>query len=314
MSKAFKPFNKSAGSSSDRTASLRRSTMYQAVVNSQNMNQLNNYQFTNRNFSVKPCQSVQTSSGQPYSELNQVSSYKTYMDLAIGKRLVNPVLNGQEALSLEGNMGAFYRLNVVANDSISTAQANNGQAPLPIVPGSYVKATVVDGSMNGLPIGGVGRISWPNASQDQVPVDYNQFVIGNGNSQSVYDNYPGYVIDPYNKLTNSCSEDDNSTGLLVNNIENIVVDARWLESYWGATGGQPLTGFSFPSQVVFGTQDTQYQDTIGSYKVAPMTQINQANTIALPEYDSAAFQNASIRNCNSSSGQNANVGATSSTT
>ena len=102
--------------------------MYQAVVNSQNMNQLNNYQFTNRNFSVKPCQGVQTSSGQPYSELNQVSSYKTYMDLAIGKRLVNPVLNGQEALSLEGNMGAFYRLNVVANDSISTAQANNGSS------------------------------------------------------------------------------------------------------------------------------------------------------------------------------------------
>lgn len=312
MSKAFKPFNKSAGSSSDRTASLRRSTMYQAVVNSQNMNQLNNYQFTNRNFSVKPCQGVQTSSGQPYSELNQVSSYKTYMDLAIGKRLVNPVLNGQEALSLEGNMGAFYRLNVVANDSISTAQANNGQAPLPIVPGSYIKGTAVDGA-GAVPIGGVGRISWPNASQDSVPVDYNQFVIGNGSSESVYDNYPGYVMDPYNKLTNSCSEDDNSTGLLLNNIENIVVDARWLESYWGATGGQPLTGFSFPSQVVFGTQDTQYQDTIGSYKVAPMTQINQANTIALPQYDSTAFQNASIRNCNSSSGQNANVGTTSST-
>ena len=52
--------------------------------------------------------------------------------------------------------------------------------------------------------------------------------------------------------------------------------ARWLESYWGATGGQPLTGFSFPSQVVFGTQDTQYQDTIGSYKVAPMTQIKSS--------------------------------------
>ena len=308
MSKAFKPFNKSAGSSSDRTSNLRRQTMYQAVTKSQNMNKLNEYQSTNRNFSVKPCEGVSSATGKSVSQLNQTSSYRTYMDLAIGKRLVNPIINGQEALKLDGNMGAFYRLNVKANDTISTTQANNGAAPLPVVAGTKIDGQPVTGNGgNGNTlypftstarnwIGGVGRISWPNSSQDDVPTSYNQFVAQNANQTGVYDNYPGYMLDPYNKLSGAC-DGESTLDIIRKARTDIAVDARWLESYWGATGGQPLAGFSFPSKVLFGTQETNYNDHIKSYKVAPMTQISDDNGIVTDNYNAAAFQGASSKYC-----------------
>ena len=299
MSKAFKPFNKAAGSSSDRTSNLRRETMYQAVVNSQNMNQLNDYQFTNRNFSVKPCEGVNTASGQPYSELNQVSSYKTYMDLAIGKRIVNPIINGSEALSMDGNMGAFYRLNVQGNDTISTIQGNNGCPPLPAIEGSI--------PYNSTDCSGVGRIAWPNSAQADTPSDEGQYVAVNAQEYGVFDNYPGYLVDPYSKLSNPCLI-NNQYGKDRKINENISVDARWLESYWSATGGQPLSGFSFPTSVIFGTQETLYDDSVQSYKVAPMSEISQFNGIYYQSYNEDAFANAGSKNCNSSANQNTNVG------
>ena len=301
MSKAFKPFNQSAGTSSERTNNLRRQTMYNAIVSSQDANQLSEYQSTNRNFSVKSCGSVLHSSGKPASQLSQVSSYRTYMDLAIGKRIVNPVINGQEALSMQSNMGAFYRLNTNPNATVSTTQADNGSAPLPTVQGTEINGTKINQqSSSSTPIAGVGRITLPNSAQDDVPVDYNQFVAGNANGASVYDNYPGYVVDPFSIRTTKCNIERASNPETRKIKPNISIDARWLESYWGAVAGQPLTGFSFPSQVVFGTQNTLYNDHINSYKVAPMTQVSDMNGIAFQDFSGVAFQNASSRYCTDS--------------
>ena len=307
MSKAFKPFNKSAGSSGDRTANLRREAMYKSLVSSQNRNQLSEYQETNRNFSVRKCDNIVSATGKPVSQLHQASSYRTYMDLAIAKRLINPTINGQEAFKMDGNMGAFYRLNVQANDTVSTTQANNGAAPLPVVPGTEIGGQVVtsDDNVSGQPIGGIGRISWPNSSQDDVPTSYNQFVAQNANQTGVYDNYPGYVMDPYNKMAGSCDGESTMDRIRKANA-NISVDARWMESYWGATGGQPLNGFSFPSQVIFGAQKTNHDDRVSSYRTAPMTRINDNNGISNPGFDPSAFIGASKRYCTNSISQNAN--------
>lgn len=320
MSKAFKPFNNSAGSSSERTSNLRRETMYQAVVKSQkDYQRLRGYQDWNREFSLKLCEpGFVDANSKPVSQLNQVGSYRTYLDLAIGKRLINPVVNGEEALNMQSNMGAFYRIDVLPNLVVSTTQANNGAAPMPVVAGTFIgpNNTATDLSNNlvtgygggsplnaanasGTAIGGIGRISWPNSSQGDLPTDYNQFVARGPNSGNVYDNYPGYVADPYSVLTDPCVGD--STSGKVRKINpNLSVDARWLDSYWRASSGQPLTGFSFPTKVTFGTQNTLYDNSnaaIPNWMVAPMTSISDANNIGIPYYDPAAFEGASTKYC-----------------
>ena len=53
------------------------------------------------------------------------------------------------------------------------------------------------------------------------------------------------------------------------------------------TGGlpTPLTGFSFPTKVVFGAQNTKYNDNVSSYRTAPMTKINDSNGINKQNYE-----------------------------
>ena len=83
MSKAFKSFNNSSGTSGERTSNLRRTAMYTAVTKSQNAHQLRQYQCSNRNFRLTSCTD---SNGNNGSTLVSAADYKTYMDLAIGKK------------------------------------------------------------------------------------------------------------------------------------------------------------------------------------------------------------------------------------
>ena len=270
MSKAFKPFNNSAGTSSERTSNLRREVMYTAVTKSQAANKLNQYQSTNRNFRLTSCSDT---NGNNVSTMVSAADYKTYMDLAIGKRVVNPVLNGVEAYSLDGRMGAFYRLNVGKGAVIATTDASNGSAPLPDV------------------AGGSGMIAWPNSSQGDVPTGATDQYISSAN-----DNYKGFVLDPYSRRTEKCTIDTTARKSTV--ISPLLdIDARWLNAYWQATGGQPLAGFSFPAKVNFGTQQTNYDNDI-VVNAAPMTKATNVNDLSPSTAESSgAFDNAESRYC-----------------
>ena len=94
---------------------------------------------------------------------------------------------------------------------------------------------------------GNGKIAWPNISQSDAPTGIDQYTDS--------DNYKGYVLDPYNKLSEKCTI--NTTARNTKVIpSNLNIDARWLDSYWQATSGQPLAGFSFPAKVNFGNPFT----------------------------------------------------------
>lgn len=240
MSKSFKLNNNYSGTSSERTSKLKRSVMYTAVTRSQNANELDKYQATNRDFRLTSC------AGNNGSTLVSARDYKTYMDLAIGKRLINPVLNGDEAYSLDSRFGSFYRLNVSPGIVIATNNSDdNGAAPLPDTEN------------------GNGKIAWPNISQSDAPTGTDQYTDS--------DNYKGYVLDPYNKLSEKCTINTTArnTKVITSNL-NLNIDARWLDSYWQATSGQPLAGFSFPAKVNFGKQETNYNNRI-VVNAAPMT-------------------------------------------
>ena len=237
MSKAFKPFNKSSGTSSERTNNLRRKAMYSAITSSQRKGELEQYQETNRNFTVKKCTSPN------FSTLNQVRSYKTYMDLSIGKNIVNPLLNGQEGYTMDGRIGSFYKATVSDSNTIYTSPSAGGSPPLPDISN------------------GNGKIAWSNDSQGDTPTGSDQY----DNS----DNYPGYVVDPYNTFSRHC---DTETYTLKNDVRVVTLYGRWLESYWQATGGQYTNGLSFPNTVTFGTQATNTNPAIVN-KAAPMTRV-----------------------------------------
>lgn len=242
MSKAFKPFNNSSGTSSERTNNLRRKAMYSAITSSQRKGELEQYQETNRNFTVKKC--ISSSSTAPLCRLNQVRSYKTYMDLSIGKKLVNPLLNGQEGYTMDGRIGSFYQATVSDSNTISTSSpAAVGPPPLPDIPS------------------GNGKIAWPNDSQGDTPTGSDQY--------NTSDNYPGYVVDPYNTFSRHC---DVETYTLKNDVRVVKLYGRWLESYWQATGGQSTNGLSFPNTVTFGTQPTNTVPAIVN-QAAPMTKV-----------------------------------------
>ena len=260
MSKAFKSLNNYSGTSSERTTNMKRSVMYTAVTRSQHANELDKYQATNRDFRLTSC------AGNNGSTLVSARDYKTYMDIAIGKRLINPVLNGDEAYSLDSRFGSFYRLNVSPGIVIATNNSVNGGAPLPDT--AY----------------GNGKIAWPNSSQGDVPTGIEQYIDS--------DNYKGYVLDPYNMFSESCTLDNNTrkTKLITPNIN---IDARWLNSYWQATSGQPLSGFSFPAKVNFGNQETNYNNRI-VVNAAPMTKA--VNNVSVENKD-GAFHGANKRYC-----------------
>lgn len=267
MSKAFKQFNNSSGTSSDRTSNLKRAVMYSCVTKSQAANQLNQYQSSNRNFRLTSCSDI---NGNKVSTLVSTADYKTYMDLAIGKRVANPILDGAEAYSLDGRMGAFYRLNIQPGVVISTLDASNGSAPLPDVSG------------------GDGMMDWPNTSQVDSPSGILQY------TASASDNYKGYVLDPYSRRTESCIND--ATARKTTAISPMVdIDARWLNSYWQATGGQPLSGFSFPTKVNFGYQETNYDNDL-IIKAAPMTKAVNVDSISTSS-NQGAFDNTQARYC-----------------
>jgi hypothetical protein len=265
MSKAFKPFNNSSGTSSERTNNLRRKAMYSAITSSQRKGELDKYQETNRNFTVKKC----TSSTTPnISRLNQVRSYKTYMDLSIGKKLVNPLLNGQEGYTMDGRIGSFYQATVSDSNTISISPVIGAVTPTykPKLP------DVVTGN---------GKIAWPNDSQGDIPTGSDQY--NNSN------NYPGYVVDPYNTFSRHC---DVETYKLRNDVRVVKLYGRWLESYWQATGGQYTNGLSFPSTVTFGTQPTNTKPVIVK-KAAPMMRVHDSanasaeSALAIAESDLA---------------------------
>lgn len=269
MSNAFKSFNNYSGTSSERTSNLRRSVMYSAVTKSQNADQLDHYQSNNRNFRLIGCTDRNGNNG---STLVSAADYRTYMDLAIGKRLVNPVLNGDEAYSLDGRMGAFYRLNVDAGVVISTTDASNGSAPLPDVSN------------------GNGMIAWPNSSQADTPTGTDQY------TASADDNYKGYVLDPYNMRSEKCTINSaaHKTKIITQGLN---IDFRWLKSYWQATSVQPRAGFSFPSKVNFGTQETSYNNEI-VVNAAPMTKAVSVDELSTSTAaSSGAFDNAQERYC-----------------
>ena len=241
--------------------------MYACVTKSQAANQLDEYQSSNRNFRLTSCSDI---NGNKSSTLVSAADYKTYMDLAIGKRVANPVLDGAEAYSLDGRMGAFYRLNVEPGVVISTLDASNGSAPLPDVSG------------------GDGMIDWPNSSQIDALNGNNQYIA------SANDNYKGYVLDPYNKRTYKCTNDMTSRKTIA--ISPIVdIDARWLNSYWQATWGQPLSGFSFPTKINFEYQETNYENDI-VIKAAPMTKDINVDSISTSS-NQGAFDNTQARYC-----------------
>ena len=257
MSKAFKSSNNYSGTSSERTSNMKRSVMYTAVTRSRHANELDKYQATNRDFRLTSCTESST--------LVSARDYKTYMDLAIGKRLNNPVLNGAEAYSLNSRFGSFYRLNVSPGIVIATNCSDIGVAPLPDTEN------------------GNGNIAWPNTSQDDIPTGPDQY--------NESDNYKGYVLDPYNMFSESCTFD---TARKTNFISpNLNIDARWLDSYWQATSGQPLSGFSFPAKVNFGNQETNYNNRI-VVNAAPMTKA--VNNVSLENIDEA-FHDANKRYC-----------------
>lgn len=264
MSKAFKPSNNYSGTSSERTSNMKRSVMYTAVTRSQHANELDKYQATNRDFRLTSCTDV---SGNNGSTLVSARDYKTYMDIAIGKRLNNPVLNGAEAYSLNTRFGSFYRKNVSPGIVFSTTYAMNGSAPLPDMSGN-------------------GTIAWPNNSQDYTPTGTNQYF----STAEDEDNYKGYVLDPYNMFSESCTLDNTrgKTKLITPNI-----NARWLNSYWHATCGQPLSGFSFPAKVNFGNQETNYNNRM-VVNAAPMTKA--VNNVSV-ENTYGAFDDANKRYC-----------------
>lgn len=241
--------------------------MYSCVTKSQAANQLNQYQSSNRNFRLTSCSDINGNNG---STLVSAADYKTYMDLAIGKRVANPILDGAEAYSLDGRMGAFYRLNIQPGAVISTLDASNGSAPLPDVSG------------------GDGMMAWPNNSQVDSPSGILQY------TADVEDNYKGYVLDPYNRRNENCTNDATARKTTV--ISPLLnIDARWLNSYWQATRGQPLSGFSFPTKINFGYQETNYNNDI-VIKAAPMTKAVNVDSLSTSS-NYGAFDNTKARYC-----------------
>ena len=131
-------------------------------------------------------------------------------------------------------------------------------------------------------------MAWPNSSQIVGTNGINQYI------SSVNDNYKGFVLDPYNKRTEMCTND--MTYRKTTDISSKVdIDARWLNSYWKATKKQPLSGFSFPTKVNFGYQETNYDNNI-VIKAAPMTKAVNVDSVSTSS-NQGAFDNVQARYC-----------------
>ena len=91
MSRAFKTIDNQFTTSSDYTEALRRKTMYKSIMKkAQSMEGAASIAEYNNDINIEWCNETPTTKGKLKSTIN----YETLLDIAKGKRLANPVLNG----------------------------------------------------------------------------------------------------------------------------------------------------------------------------------------------------------------------------
>ena len=268
MSRAFKSIDNQISSGSDYTRSIRNKTLYLSIERKAKTKKgAESVAKYDSDYNIMWCSDGYgnpTPTGITTAKLKSASSYEAYMNIARGKRIANPVLNGATASKFNIFTGNFamvhpnipYPLLVPTKWDINT----DSLRPLTIItPPPTITSTVNASQVNTIP--------FPNSGQTDGALDVSWNEI----------NYPGWFFDPYSVLSNyTCikSEAPNLGKKLVNQVEIIY---RWSPAYWRSVAGQSLSGIDFPESVTFAAQPTHSDELTQRY--GPVTSLYAQESI-----------------------------------
>ena len=258
MSRAFKSIDNQINSGSDYTKSIRNKALYlsieRKVKTEEGANSVSKY---DSDYSITWCKG---GSGAPVlswttagtAKLKSASSYAAYMNIARGKRLANPVLNGATASKFNiftGNFAMVHPLHpypLLVPSHWNTT--NNTLQP--------TQSTIINPppAVTGVPTQ-VNTIPFPNSGQLNGPVDVSWNEI----------NYPGWFFDPYGVLSNYTCIKGNAPTLGTKLVNQVEIIYRWSPAYWRSVAGQSMSGAAFPESVTFNKQPTENDNLTNAY-------------------------------------------------
>ena len=261
MSRAFKSIDNQITSGSDYTRSIRNKAIYLSIERKVRKSEkaAESVSKYDSDYNIMWCAGgngiPNSDIGFTTAKLKSASSYEAYMNIARGKRIANPVLNGATASKFNIFTGNFAMVHPQTPNPLLVPTKWNPHTkticPIPIIS----SPPAIDASQ-------ANTIPFPNMGQTSMALDLSW----NEN------NYPGWFFDPYSVLSNyACikSQAPNLGRKLVNQVEIIY---RWSPAYWRSVAGQSLSGVAFPESVTFGPQPTENNELTKRYgPVASLT-------------------------------------------
>ena len=288
MSRAFKTLDKQITGSGDHTSAIKRKTLFRTMreklkteKGAANIRKYDNV------YNVSWCSADAGTIGTPVfptGELISSHSYEAYLDIAKGKRLTNPVLNGSSAAKFNIYTGNFAQITPrtdypiviptewkeVKSGTGSTAWQYYGDrlVPYPRYEQAYSSAGARTDFENAV---SVNSIPFPNTSQVGSVTDASWNVT----------NYPGWLADPYGIFFNSSCDTNQAPTLGKRLVNEVVIDWRWTSAYWRSVSGQTMSGFSFPTKVTFDYQPSEGSQVLVQ-KYGPEASAEKPSTITSP--------------------------------
>jgi len=233
MSRAFKTIDNQFTTSSDYTEALRRKTMYKSIMKkAQSMEGAASIAEYNNDINIEWCDETSPTKGKLKSTIN----YETLLDIAKGKRLANPVLNGNISSKFNIFTGNFTMIHSEVPIPILMPFVWDQETNLPIYDASGVAIT--------------NTITFPNNGQSTNPMD------ASWNEAQ----YPGWWFDPYGVLTELNCLQTKATNLERRYESQSKLTYRWSNAYWKSVSGESMSGFSFPESVTFAKEPTDFSD------------------------------------------------------
>ena len=246
-SRAFKTIDQQITTGGDYIEALRRKTMYTSIMRKVKTEEgALSIAKHDSNVNIEWCSDASRSHDlKSRARLKSTINYSTLLDIAKGKRQANPVLNGSTASKFNIFTGNFAMV--------------HAEAPIPVlVPFKW------DSTRNtNLPIfimaptGPTGlattnTVTFPNNGQstDAMDSSWNQSY------------YPGWWFDPLGVLTELNCNQTEATNLGKRLVDQVEITYRWSHAYWRSVAGQSMSGFSFPENVTFYQQPTDFKDPL----------------------------------------------------
>ena len=288
MSRAFKSIDNQITSGSDYTRSIRNKTIYLGIerkvtTSEKTAESVSKY---DSDYKIMWCgdgNGIPLDNGFTTAKLKSASSYEAYMNIARGKRIANPVLNGATASKFNIFTGNFAMV--------------HPQTPYPlIVPTKWNPTTkticpipIVTSPPSGVDASQANTIPFPNTGQTNMALDLSW----NEN------NYPGWFFDPYGVLSNYACIKSQAPNLGKKLVSQVEIIYRWSPAYWRSVAGQSLSGAAFPESVTFDLQPTENNELTQRYgPVASLVSQENTNEISAVEHDLNQLQSWCIQKGN----------------